>query len=84
MDIFDLGRTIKSIRKQKQMLQADLAAKAGISRSTLIALEKGSLPELGVVKLCAVLAALDQTLTIGPASFRRPTLDDLRHDQDME
>lgn len=84
MDTFEIGETIRKMRKQQGMRQAELAEKAGIGRSTLVALEKGSMPELGFGKICALLAALGQTLTVAPVKSRRPTLDDLRNDQDLE
>lgn len=84
MDIFEIGGEIRKQRKKKGMRQADLAAKARVSRSMLVALETGKLPELGFGKICALLAALGQTLTIAPAKSRRPTLEDLRNDQDLE
>jgi transcriptional regulator with XRE-family HTH domain len=84
MDIFQIGAEIRKQRKQQGMRQVDLAAKARISRSILIALETGKLPELGFGKICALLAALGHTLAIAPAKSRRPTLEDLRNDQNME
>ncbi|RCK37255.1 helix-turn-helix domain-containing protein [Thalassospira xiamenensis] len=84
MDIFDIGEKIRQQRKSLGLRQAALASKAGISRSTLVALENGNLPELGFGKICALLAALGLDLSITPARAKRPTLDDLRNDQDLE
>jgi transcriptional regulator with XRE-family HTH domain len=84
MDIFDIGETIRLHRKSLGLRQAALASKAGIARSTLVALENGKLPELGFGKICALLAALGLDLSIAPARAKRPTLDDLRNDQDLE
>ncbi|WP_340152075.1 helix-turn-helix domain-containing protein [uncultured Sneathiella sp.] len=84
MDIFEIGTEIRKQRQQQGMRQVDLAAKARISRSILVALETGKLPELGFGKICALLAALGHTLTIAPAKSRRPTLEDLRNDQNLE
>ncbi|RCK43220.1 helix-turn-helix domain-containing protein [Thalassospira profundimaris] len=84
MDIFDIGELIRQHRKSRGMRQAALASKAGIARSTLVALENGSLPELGFGKICSLLAVLELDITIAPARARRPTLEDLRNDPDME
>ena len=35
----DLGKRLRALRLQRNITQADLAARAGVSRSTLIALE---------------------------------------------
>ena len=72
MDIFEIGTEIRKQRQQQGMRQVDLAAKARISRSILVALETGKLPELGFGKICALLAALGHTL------------EDLRNDQNLE
>mgnify|MGYP003111497469 CR=1 FL=1 len=84
MDIFEIGEIVRKHRKMLGMRQADLAVKARISRSTLVALENGSLPELGFGKICALMAVLGQTLTVVPAKARRPTLEDLRREQELE
>lgn len=59
----ELGATIRRARKQRGWTQGDLAARAGISRRTLVALEGGNpRGEIGIV--LRVVAALDRELTI--------------------
>ncbi len=59
----ELGVTIRRERKQRGWTQDDLAARAGISRRTLVALEGGNpRGEIGIV--VRVIAALDRELAI--------------------
>lgn len=75
-------------RKALRLSQTDLAKKAGVSRSTIDALENGRMGELGFSKVTNILAALGLELNLGEASSRRPTLEDLmqeeRDDQNMD
>ncbi|MBX2830180.1 MAG: helix-turn-helix domain-containing protein [Rhodospirillales bacterium] len=84
MDIYDIGETIRNHRRAKRIRQVDLAAKAGVSRSTLVALENGKLHELGIRKIEKLLAILDLRLTTEAATARRPTLEDLVREQELE
>jgi transcriptional regulator with XRE-family HTH domain len=59
-----------------------LASRAGIGRSTLDALENGRTSELGFGKVARLLASLALELQIVDARRSRPTLDDLRNDDD--
>lgn len=75
-------------RKALRLSQTDLAKKAGVSRSTIDALENGRMGELGFSKVTNILAALGLELNLGEASSGRPTLEDLmqeeRDDQNMD
>tara|TARA_R110000751_G_scaffold138868_3_gene242635 strand:- start:8772 stop:9077 length:306 start_codon:yes stop_codon:yes gene_type:complete len=84
MDIYDIGETIRNHRRAKGMRQVDLAAAAGVSRSTLNALENGKLHELGIRKIGTLLAILGLRLTTEAGTPRRPTLEDLIREQELE
>lgn len=72
-----IGSQIAAQRKARKWRQVDLAAKAGVSRATIDALENGRAGELGYAKLARILAALGLELRLGPVASRRPTLQEL-------
>ncbi len=76
----EIGRTVASARNAAGLRQSDLAAKAGLSRATIDALENGRASDLGVSKLSRILAVLGLELAIRPANNLRPTLDELSED----
>jgi transcriptional regulator with XRE-family HTH domain len=82
LDLPSLGREIAQRRATVGLTQAALARRAGIGRSTLDALENGRTAELGFGKVARVLASLALDLKIIEARRSRPTLDDLRNDDD--
>lgn len=62
-DAGDLGATIRAARRERRLTQAQLAARAGVGRQWLVALEGGhERAELG--RTMAVLGALGLTLTV--------------------
>ncbi|MGA8531339.1 MAG: helix-turn-helix domain-containing protein [Acidobacteriaceae bacterium] len=87
-DLSTLAEQIASRRKALRLSQSALAKKAGVSRSTIDALENGRLGELGYSKVNKILAALGLELTLREVSARRPTLEDLmeeeKDDQDLD
>ena len=77
LSIGQIGQTVAAARSSAGLRQTDLAAKAGLSRATIDALENGRASDIGVSKLSRVLAILGLELAIRPATSERPTLDDL-------
>ncbi|KPC54412.1 helix-turn-helix transcriptional regulator [Amantichitinum ursilacus] len=75
MDIFELGAALKAARIATEITQAELAARTGVSLSTISALERGSLGEIGASKLGQLFRATNMELTVKPRGQRR-TLDD--------
>lgn len=69
MDSFDIGAVIKRERKTQKVTQASLARIAGVSRETLIRLEKGTIADLGFRKLMRLLEALGLELHVRPAGY---------------
>ncbi|MBA1280255.1 helix-turn-helix domain-containing protein [Stutzerimonas stutzeri] len=72
-----IGVTIRANRKAKGLTQAALAGKVGMSRATISAIENGTVTEIGIRKVEAVLQVLGYTLVAVPAR-RMPTLDELK------
>ena len=55
-----LGKQIRLARKRRKLSEADFAQRVGIARSTLRAIEEGSLKsEIGLVFEAAVIAGVD-------------------------
>jgi transcriptional regulator with XRE-family HTH domain len=63
----ELGYAIRRRRIERDLTQAQLAAAAGLSRTTLNQLETGLFTDLGVRKLQAILDQLGLTLSIREA-----------------
>ncbi len=66
MNLLDLGSTIKRLRKENGLTQAELAKQANISRQTLSKLENGYIAHISIVTLNEILGALHYELDIKP------------------
>lgn len=64
MNLLDLGKTIKDLRKEKGVTQEQLASSAGLSRATLSKLENGYLGNVSVVTLANILNMLGYEIDI--------------------
>ncbi|MBX3703591.1 MAG: helix-turn-helix transcriptional regulator [Steroidobacteraceae bacterium] len=64
MYLEQIASEIRRLRQAKKLTQSELAARAGITRTTLNQLENGAIGELGVRKLQAVLNQLGLELTV--------------------
>ncbi len=82
MNLFELGQSLKDARIRQQLTQSELAARTGISLSSISGLERGILSEIGVVKLLQLFAAAGLELHTRPTGQRR-TLDDARQEQQV-
>ena len=82
MNLFELGQSLKEARFQHQLTQSELAARTGISLSSISGLERGILSEIGIVKLMQLFAAVGLDLHTRPQGQRR-TLDDARLEQQI-
>lgn len=73
MRLQELGHEIRKARTARGLTQAQLAAAAGLSRTTLNQLENGLFPDLGVKKVQAILENLGLNLSVEQAQqSRRP------------
>jgi len=77
LSLLDVGGLIATRRRELKMSQTELGKQARVSRATIVALEGGTLPELGYGKVCRLLAVVGLDLKAGTANLGRPTLDDL-------
>jgi transcriptional regulator with XRE-family HTH domain len=77
MDLTEIGKRIRSERKQRGWTQARLATAANVSRARIDAIENGRASDFGVRGLIQMLRALNLELNIGPENRGRPTLEDL-------
>ena len=68
MYLEQIASEIRRFRQARQLTQAELAAQAGITRTTLNQLENGVVGELGVRKLQAVLDQLGLELSVQPVA----------------
>ena len=82
LDLPTLGETVALRRSALKLTQAALAARAGVGRATLDALENGRAGELGFTKIARILAAVSLELRVVEAGRRRPTLEDLLSQDD--
>ncbi|MBV5341711.1 MAG: helix-turn-helix transcriptional regulator [Deltaproteobacteria bacterium] len=74
--LFDIGEKIKKERKHRGITQMKLAQDLGISRTTVIQIESGTIQEIGVRKLIRILDYLGLELRVRAAGSP-PTLDEL-------
>lgn len=70
MDLASIGVLVAARRRAEGLTLAELAARAGVGRSTLAALESGKLPELGFARVARICAAVDLLIDV-----RAPLLD---------
>lgn len=66
MRIQELGQEIRRARKAHGFTQTELAASAGLSRTTINQLENGLVRDVGVQKILRVLEKLGLTLRVQP------------------
>ena len=62
MNLREFGSMVSAHRANLGMSQEQLALFSGLSRATINELERGSLEELGVIKLSAILSVVDLDL----------------------
>ena len=74
MNLVDIGQLVHVRRQALGLSQARLARMAGLSRATINQLETGSLVDLGVAKLIALLDLVGVNLDAGTCQGRRGAL----------
>ena len=68
MNLLNLGNNIKTLRKEKNITQEQLAKMANISRATLSKLENGNIAQVSIVTLNDILNHLGYELDIKPSN----------------
>ena len=66
MNLLEIGKTIKTLRKEKNLTQGELAKMANISRPTLSKLENGELGKVSIATFITILRILGYDLEIIP------------------
>ena len=74
MNLTSIGHQVRQRRREKKLTVAELAASAGVGRSTLAALEAGKLSELGFVKVARICAAVGLVLEARPLELDAPLM----------
>jgi transcriptional regulator with XRE-family HTH domain len=75
MDIGSIGRVIASQRRAQGLTLRELAAAAKVGRSTLAALEAGTLNEIGFAKIDRICTALGLTLEVREPPLAAPLME---------
>lgn len=57
-----MGYKIKEVREEKRMTQEELAKKSGVSRSTIVGIEKGTISDVKMSTLQKLASAMDTTV----------------------
>jgi transcriptional regulator with XRE-family HTH domain len=83
-DLVELGSLIKATRKDLKLSQTELAAKAGVSRARIEALENTRIAEIGFKHLMRILNSLGLDLRVTQINRGRPTLEDLAAEEARE
>lgn len=82
LDLERVGERIAEQRRSLGLTQPELAKRTGVGRSTIAALERGKLAELGFNKISLLLTALGLDLAVVTANHSRPTLEMLQAEQE--
>ncbi len=59
-----MGNLVKKARKERKITQGDLARKIGISRATLINIEKGRFGSVSFIKILSILRSVGYDLKV--------------------
>jgi len=74
MDLSSVGHLTAETRRSKKLTLRDVAVAAGVGRSTVAALESGTLTELGFSKISRICAALDLIVDVRPLELESPLM----------
>ena len=76
----ELGRQIKTLRKEKKWSQDDLEQYSGITKRTISKIENGFIDEVGIKKVEMILDLLDMEFSLRPKG-RPKTLEELKNER---
>lgn len=80
MTLEELGKQIKTLRKEKNWSQADMEQYSGITKRTISKIENGFIDEVGIKKVETVLDLLDVEFSFRPKG-RPKTLEELQDER---
>jgi len=76
----ELGKQIKTLRKEKTWSQDDLEQYSGITKRTISKIENGFIDEVGIKKVEMILDLLDMEFSLRPKG-RPKTLEELQNER---
>jgi transcriptional regulator with XRE-family HTH domain len=74
MNLQSIGRAVAARRRESGLTLTELAARAGVGRSTLAALESGKLRELGLGRVARLCEAVGLVLDVRPMALEAPLM----------
>ena len=80
MTLEELGKQIKTLRKEKAWSQDDLEQYSGITKRTISKIENGFIDEVGIKKVEMILDLLDMEFSLRPKG-RPKTLEELQNER---
>lgn len=83
-NLAEVGQALRQARRQKELTQAELARRAGVSRITLSRMETAALADMSLAALLRVAHALDYELRLVELGHRRTLSDVLAEQQNGE
>ena len=84
LDLTSLGAQIKQTRRSLKLTRDELAKRAGVSRARIEALENARAADIGFKNLLRVMNAIGLDLRVTTLNRQRPTLEDLRAEEEQE
>ena len=80
MTLEELGKQIKTLRKEKAWSQDDLEQYSGITKRTISKIENGFIDEVGIKKVEIILDLLGMEFSLRPKGRPR-TLEELQNER---
>ena len=80
MTLEELGKQIKTLRKEKAWSQNDLEQYSGITKRTISKIENGFIDEVGIKKVEMILDLLGMEFSLRPKG-RPKTLEELQNER---
>jgi len=77
MDNIEIGKLIRKARKERKITQEELAKRSGLSRATIVSIEKGRIGSLSFASLLSVLRIVGYDINIEKFNpFKKVVRDD--------
>jgi transcriptional regulator with XRE-family HTH domain len=64
MDNIEIGKLIRKARKERKITQEELAKRAGLSRATIVSIEKGRIGSLSFASIISVLRIIGYDISV--------------------
>jgi transcriptional regulator with XRE-family HTH domain len=82
LNLTSIGQTVRQARRVKRLSQEKLSQLSGVSRARIAALEIDKITDITFGNLLNILHALDLDLRITTLNLQRPTLEDLKAEEE--